>query len=480
MGPALTARLLPAALPGTAVLIVLAGTAAAATQEDPARAFAAATLACAAAAMVLMIPYVDAAWPVVLGVGLSIFSGNWDQLGIPIGLDRLLLLPGILAVFVQELTVPAEQRRLRLTGVHVVLGVLAAYAMVSAALAGTLIEREPVFGLLDKLGVVCFLLFVVAPVTFGTARQRSILLGALVAMGGYLGLTAFFETVGADALVYPKYILDDSVGLHAERARGPFADAVAFGLAMYASALAAAIAFVTWREPRARGVAVAVGLLCALGVVFTLTRQVWLGCALATVVTLIAVPSLRRYLVPVVVLAALAVVGTFTVLPDLRETASERASSERPVWDRLNSNRAALEMIQEKPLLGFGWYRFGEESREFYRLGANYPMTTALDRPHHVFLGTAVELGLIGLLIHLAALAVAVGGAILRRGPPDLAPWRYGLLALAIVWFVLANFAPLGSAYANYMLWLWAGVVYAGLIGPVGAPPRAPARTPRS
>lgn len=479
MGAGVAARLIPGVLPAVAALIVVAGAGAAATQDDPARAFAAATFACAAAAMVLMVPYVDPAWPVTLGLCLAIFSGNWDRLGIPIGLDRLLLLPGIFAVLAQQLSAAPEERRLRLTGTHFVLVALATYAVVSAAIAGTLIAREPVFALLDKLGILCFLLFVVAPAAFATERQRSILLGALLVLGGYFGVSAFLEAVGADALVFPSYITDDTYGVHPDRARGPFADAVGFGFALFASVVASAIALRVWRDPRARAAAAVVGGLCALGIVFTLTRQVWVGCILATVVTLTFVPSLRRLLLPVAIVGAIGVVGTLTLVPDLQDRATERAASERPVWDRLNSNRAAVEMVAAKPLLGFGWYRFGEDSPRFYTLGADYPMTSALDRPHNVFLGTAVELGLIGLLLHLAALALAIGGAIVRRGPPELDPWRHGLLAIAIVWFVLANFAPLGSAYPNYLLWLWAGVVFAGVVG-VSAGARAPARTPAS
>jgi putative inorganic carbon (HCO3(-)) transporter len=76
-----------------------------------------------------------------------------------------------------------------------------------------------------------------------------------------------------------------------------------------------------------------------------------------------------------------------------------------------------------------------------------------------VFLSNAVELGLAGALLWAAALAMAVGGAVFRRGPPEVEPWRLGLLAFAACWFVVSNFSPLGYTFSNYVLWIWAGMV---------------------
>ena len=52
----------------------------------------------------------------------------------------------------------------------------------------------------------------------------------LVAVGAYLGITAFLQEVNLDQLVFPAYITDPSVGIHADRARGPFVEAAANGL----------------------------------------------------------------------------------------------------------------------------------------------------------------------------------------------------------------------------------------------------------
>src|SRR5438093_1302521 len=83
---------------------------------------------------------------------------------------------------------------------------------------------------------------------------------ALVALGAYLGLTAVFEGLGLDALIVPRYIADPGAGIHFGRARGPFVEAVADGLALFGCGVAAAVAFTHWRAPWARRLALAVML----------------------------------------------------------------------------------------------------------------------------------------------------------------------------------------------------------------------------
>ena len=457
-------RLAPAAVAASAALVLAVAAAVAVREDDAATQFMALAIGLAGAAGAIVAWRLDPVWFVTGALLLSVFSGNWDQFGVPIGLDRILMLPGLAIAAVRAFE-RRHELQLRVTHVHWLILVVAVYAIGSAIFADTLRQREPMFALLDKLGIVPFLLFALAPVLFGTERQRRILLSGLVLLGAYLGLTALFETVGADALVVPSFINDENLGIHVDRARGPFLEAAANGLALFACFIASAIAVATWRDPRARVVAGAVALLCVLGILFTLTRQAWLGATVATVVTMLIVPGLRRWLVPVIAVGAIAVFGAFTLSSDLSGRLSERAQSQSPVWDRLNSAEAALNMIDAKPLFGVGWYRWTEESTRYYRLADDYPLTT-VGRPHNVFLGWAAELGLVGALLWILAFLAAVGGAIVRRGPPELRPWRIGLIALTINWLVVANFTPLGYALPNYLIWLWAGVASVAWLAP--------------
>jgi O-antigen ligase len=401
------------------------------------------------------------------GLGLSMFSGNWGQVQVPIALDRVMLFAGVAGIALRAIGDPRYRPRLR--PVHGVLALAALYAVGSALVAGTLDDHAAVFALLDRYGLISFLLFLVAPVAFATDRQRSHLLIGLVAMGAYLGVIAFLQEVNLDQLVFPSYITDPNVGIHANRARGPFVEAAANGLAMFACAVAAAMAVARWRG-RARELAIGVAILCLAGIIFTVTRQAWLGAAIGSLVALGAAPRLRAYAVPLVAGGVLLVLVSFAVIPGLQERAGSRANDQLPVWDRLNSDRAGLAMVAARPVLGFGWARFAAESEPYYKQAATYPLTQ-VGQLHSVFLSNAVELGIVGAVIWAAGLFMAVGGAILRRGPPELEPWRLGLLAFAVCWLVVSNFTPLGYTFSNYLLWVWAGLVGGAALPPRGSGP---------
>jgi putative inorganic carbon (HCO3(-)) transporter len=407
---------------------------------------------------------IDVAWTFSAAIALSVFSGNADRLGFPIGPDRLAFAFG-LAVLVWRwrpwassphgrpaLTAPSRP-------LAWLLALAVAYAISSAAWAGTLTRHDGLYGLLDRFGIVPFAMFLLAPTVFATERQRMVLLGALVALGGYLGVTAVAEGLNIDQLVFPSYILDPSVGIHGSRARGPFVEAVANGLGLIGCGAAAAVALARWRDAFARAAAMIVLTLCAAGVVLTLTRAVWLAAIIAPVIALLCSRATRRLVLPATVAAALVAGAAFVAVPGLGDRADARAQDERPIWDRLNTDAAALRMIEVRPLQGYGWNSFAERSPEYMRQAESYPLTGAGLVAHNVFLSHAVELGLIGAALWALAFCAAIFGPILRRAGPLLEPWRLGLVALAVAWVVVASFGPLGYAFPTLLLWTWAGVV---------------------
>jgi O-antigen ligase len=409
------------------------------------------------AAIVALVRLSDPAWALTIGIVLTVFSGNWGELGLP-PLDRLFIGLGVLAMLI-PIGPPGERPRLKLGFVHVLLVATAAYAVLSAVWAGTIGDSEAYFGLIDRLGLAPFLMFAIAPLAFRTRRQRSILLGGLVALGGYLGLTALFETINLDALVFPGYILDPSVGIHVDRARGPFVEAAAFGLGLFVCGVAALVAAATWRDLRLRVFATGVAALCMFGTVFTLTRAIWLSSVIAALVALLVARELRRYLLPSLAVGAVAVLAALAFVPSLQDDAQARQADQRPIWDRYNLLAAGERMIAEKPLFGFGWDTADEEITDYFRQADTFPLTGDGLRIHNVFVANAVELGLVGAALWVVTLLAAIGTAILRRGPPELRPWRIGLIAVAVQWLIVANFVPLFFAFPNMILWVWAGVL---------------------
>jgi putative inorganic carbon (hco3(-)) transporter len=445
-----------------ALSVPLLAAAALAAGVAPDRVFVGTAALSGAIALVYAALRVEPAWTLSLGLASMAFSGNWEHLGIPYGLDRPLIAAGLIAVVVRARPERPGMAALRgggLETVHWVLLLAAAWAIGSAAWAGTLTTSQGLFGLLDRFGIVAFALFYVAPTAFAERRQRLILLGTLIGLGLYLGLTALFETLHLNALVVPKYILDPSIGIHLGRARGPFVEAVGDGMGLYAGGVAAAVGLVTWRDPLIRAVCVVTTGLCAAGIIFTLTRGVWLASAVATALAFASFPGVRRYLLPAAAGGGAMVLIVLASVPNLATSASERERQEAPIWVRINTDHAALRMVEQRPLAGFGWNRFEADSPRYFEQSGDTPLVGMGQGVHNVLLSHASELGLFGAFLWAVGFAMAIGGSLLRRGPPELRPWRIALLALAVHWVIVAAVTPLPYALPTALLFTWAGVV---------------------
>jgi O-antigen ligase len=466
----MAARLPSIAMVGAAALVLAVIAIAPDGAIDLAIALYMPTLALTAlAAGAIVVWRIDPAYTLSAAILLTPFASHWPRLGVPgpLSPDRLLFVAGSLAILLRAPPV-ADRPRLRLTLAHYILALAVAYALGSAFFASTLLQRDGFLKILDAFGILPFLTFLIAPLAFRTSHQRRVLLGTLVALGVYLGLTVLFAMAGANALVFPKYILDPSYGMHPNRGRGPFVDPVASGLALYTCGVACAIAATLWRSRSMRTVAVAVGLLCAVGAFLSLERSVWIGGAAGTTVVMVTIHGLRRFFLPLVVAVAVVIATALAVIPGLSDRVTERVDEPSALWDRKNLDRAGINMLEARPLTGFGWSRFVDHSADYFEQADTYPLTAAgVNRNdsrfglHNTPLGYAVDLGLVGLALWLLGLLLGVGGALMTRGPPDLLPWRIGLLAVALATLVVMNATP-PSAWVGRCLWLFAGVAYAG------------------
>jgi O-antigen ligase len=409
--------------------------------------------------------HVEPAWLLIATILLSTFSGNWDLLGLPSGVapDRFALFAATAGVLLRSPALP-NRRPLRIEPVHILLGATLAWAIGSAIVTETLIEGDTPFLLMDRFAAP-FAAFFLAPYAFRSERHRRALLVSFIAFGAYLGVTALLEVAGADALIFPQFIADPELGYHSGRAQGPFLEAAVNGMALFVCAVSAAIAFVTFERRGVRIAAGIVGTLCVLGLLLTLTRSVWVAAIAATLVTMLAVRELRRYTLRAVIAVAALVLVALVTVPGLQSSFEERVEADRSVWERRNVNGAALNVVADRPLLGLGMAQFPEESDEYFPLLEDIPQVGSSDVAiHNVLLLFATELGLIGAGLFVASFLTAVGSALFAHGPPRLRPWKIGLLAIAVFWLVLANFAPIGYVFPSMITWLWAGVVLGGAL----------------
>jgi putative inorganic carbon (hco3(-)) transporter len=404
---------------------------------------------------------VSPALTAAIGICLSVFGGNWAYVGTHLPLDRVLIGLSLLSLIYQRRTSGAP--RVAANRTHVLLLVTASYAVVSAALASTLLTQAGIAALLDRFTIVGFLLYGVAPILFPTRRERQYVITALVILGGYLSLTTLAEGLGVNQLVFPRYILDPALGTLFGRARGPFLEASANGLALVVCAAACQVAVRMWRSHRAQIAAGVVGAACLGSVIFTLTRQDWVGAALAVAAALGFTPDLRRYLIPTIVATVLIVLGALAIIPGLRSSVTARTDSNLSnlsIDDRLNSDSAALRMVVARPLLGFGWDRYAADSGPYYRLASSYPLNVAVNAIHNVPLSNLVELGFLGAGLWLASL-IAAFGQVLRRPRETIeenALWT-SVLMCVVCYAVVAQFTPLSYEFDNITIWLFAGLL---------------------
>ncbi len=213
------------------------------------------------------------------------------------------------------------------------------------------------------------------------------------------------------------------------------------------------------RTPRTRGAAAAVSalFLVALLVNRNLTALVTLATGVGTA---LVVWRGRRALVPIALGLVVATAGIALYAP-LRGRVAEAARSMRAGdWDAVTTYRlgpwtAALEMVRERPLTGFGPGTFGAEFVP-HRLAAEIRhrqrfviplLTSSFGEAHSEYLQTAAEAGVpaaLGLLVALAALLAAIARLAGRGGADDLRREAVVLTALlaaaavsAVTWFPL-------------------------------------------
>jgi O-antigen ligase len=242
--------------------------------------------------------------------------------------------------------------------------------------------------------VVPFVLFHLAILVFQNAQARKHFETLVIVVLTYLIFTAIAFLVDAPTLILPRYILDPSMGIHMDRARGPFLQAVPNGLSLNLLGLLA-LAFAQGR----RKVVLLLWLALPIAILATMTRAVWIGFVVSTVAVgfRLGDKQLRRACLALVLVAtlcgAIAISGSST----LRDALADRTEERGPVAVRVAVYDAGWAMIRERPLTGWpasGMYRELARRMEGYRLRAFYI--------HNTYLSLLIEFGIPGLLLYAA------------------------------------------------------------------------------
>jgi O-antigen ligase len=308
--------------------------------------------------------------------------------------------------------------------------------------------------------IVPFALFHLAGLVFREERQlRQFEFFALVVLA-YLCFTSIAFLVGAKSLIFPRFILDESLGYHADRARGPLLQAVANGVSLN---LLGVLALHALLRGRMRGLRAAV-LLASLPVAIlaTMTRAVWLSFAVSMGVLILRSHNrrLRRICV------ALTIVGTLGLLialsfDDERRALTDRLQESGPLDFRQAVYTGGWQMFLEKPFTGWG---VNQMPTELARHVSGYKEKELY--PHNTYLEILVEHGILGL-----ALYAWLMWEIFRLGRGSVpGAERDGLLnrqfhamwpVLVVIYWVNANLVVMNYQFVNGLLFTMAGMLAA-------------------
>jgi O-antigen ligase len=243
--------------------------------------------------------------------------------------------------------------------------------------------------------IVPFALFHLAGLVFQDERRmRQFELFALVVLA-YLCFTSIAFLVGAKSLIFPRFILDESLGNHVDRARGPLLQAVANGVSLN---LLGVLALHALLRGRIRGLRAAV-LLASLPVAIlaTMTRAVWLSFAVSVGFLIFRSHNrrLRRICVAVMIVGTLSLLITLS-FDDQRRALTDRLKESGPLDFRQAVYAGGWQMFLEKPFLGWGVNQMPEE---LARHVSGYKEKELY--PHNTYLEILVEHGIFGLALYV-------------------------------------------------------------------------------
>lgn len=274
----------------------------------------------------------------------------------------------------------------------------------------------------------------------------------------YLCFTSIAFLVGAKSLIFPRFILDESLGYHADRARGPLLQAVANGVSLNMLGL---LALHAWLRGRLRG-AWAIFLLAAvpIAILATMTRAVWLSFVTSMVVLIFRSGNLRLRRICLVI----AVVGVFGLVAalsfaDQRHALADRFEESGPLDFRQAVYAGSWQMFLEKPLTGWG---VNQMPSELARHVSGYKERELF--PHNTYLELLIEHGIIGLALYLWLMwelaRLAWGGIPAAEASGFLNREFHALWTVLLgIYLVNASFVVMNYQFVNGLLFTMAGML---------------------
>jgi putative inorganic carbon (HCO3(-)) transporter len=337
-------------------------------------------------------------------------------------------------------------------------------ALMLLAMWGALGESNApqAWSLLTAKWIVPFTLFHMAGSIFRDQGSLRKLENFSVVVLSYLALVSVFFLLDAKPLIFPRFILDEGIGIHADRARGPMLQAVANGVCLNILGL---VALDSFRRRMIRGIwPPLLFLMVPLALLATKTRTVWLSAALC-VSYLALFGSHRRVCRPALALCAIAGIAFCGALVYETDAGAlnDRVLDRSPVEFRLEMYQTGWQMFTEKPFAGWG-SEANIQPEIAKRVTGFHPERYLF---HNTYLELAVERGVIGLglyvwlMVSLFRLAKRPASNLISEGQFLDAQFRRLWPVILMVYVLNASAVVMNYQFVNGFLFTLAGILAA-------------------
>lgn len=252
------------------------------------------------------------------------------------------------------------------------------------------------------------LLYRVGRHAFDRAAVVRALLWTILILAAYSAAMSIMQFTGPTELVWPRYIVEDTVW--PDRASGVFRQPnvngwlLALGLAI-AMLLLSRRSEPTWR----RWFAFVVAIACGCGIYLTHTRVAWLSGVVVLIIGALLARGYRKGFIVAICLVASAVAVNWSAFASTDRKAGG-VGSVNEVQDRLNANQTALWAFTRKPFAGWGIGRFQAVNTYHHQQWApDVPWIRGYGAAaHETELGILVEVGVIGFALYVCMLVLVI------------------------------------------------------------------------
>ena len=282
------------------------------------------------------------------------------------------------------------------------------------------------------------------------------------------GLTIAVQvTIGILSWTAPGVLPAQWLGRAGDRTVGTFGGPAPYTITLVLFALLALYAAMSTRVPRERIVFFSVVVAAQVGILLSFSRGSWLGAGLAMLgIVVVYRRQIGRFALGAVVLSLILVLSP---VGGLVPTAQDRLATGDTVEGRIVTNDAAVRMIRDEPLAGFGYGNFERFDERYKQRVGDIPLVLG-GSAHNTYLNMLAELGIPATILYLAPPLILLGFTVRswsRHRHTLLIDWRFvTILWLAVLdQFVVNNFLEIihSSFWATSLWWITLGIIAAQL-----------------